>query len=267
MPLPIDPNTMLAAAGGLFATKEILIKIFGPTMDIVGSDMAALAKRCNVNLDNIFKRSVDKGIKQDGEIPIRVAKEIINEGKYIEDPIMTDYMAGFLSSSKTINKNDDRAISYLSIVKQLSGIEIKLHYFVYLLLHERFRGQNLMISMEEHRNKIRLVIPFDRLDRLYNFHEKFTANQLLPYAPSGLIRHDLLGQMFSYGNADHLKTLVPDIKNIPNGGLLVTPSILGAELFLWAAGKGELTANALFDQKLDLTEKFPKEMQIPLEWK
>jgi hypothetical protein len=70
----------------------------------------------------------------------------------------------------------------------------------------------------------------------------------------GLSRESLVGDDFHWGDAEYLKQ--SGYKEADRTGLLVTPTALGAELFLWAHGRGHLPPSRM----LHSSEKFDSEV-------
>jgi hypothetical protein len=255
----MDLPTTVTVVGSAILSKDALMKIFGPTCDVLGGEMKNLVQRLNINLDSVFARALRKGTGDSGSVDLRVSKELIEQAKTTEDAVSQEYLAGLLSSSKSNSPFNDRAISYIAILKQMSSIEVRLHYLIYSLLHVNLRGSGRTISMEADRNQIRIAIEFTKLSQIFNIQDQKGFDAILPYAPASLLRHDLIGSLYQYGDPAYLRQWFPGVEN---ASLIVCPSILGCELFLWACGNGLESANRILDGQLKLEEKFPEDMRI-----
>ena len=66
----------------------------------------------------------------------------------------------------------------------------------------------------------------------------------------GLARENLIDGVFLYGTAEEIRSQYPNAKTL---GIVFTPSVLGAELYLWAHGRGDVEIHRLFNKALQLT--------------
>ena len=62
-----------------------------------------------------------------------------------------------------------------------------------------------------------------------------------------MIRHGLLGDVFHSGSKEHLAKVYIDADS---GGMILRPTVQGAETFLWAQGISGATGHELMDGSL-----------------
>lgn len=77
----MDPISTVGAGLAVIGSKDILVKILGPTADYVGGEVKNFVAKCNVNLDSIFIRAQKKlgdRINEDGRVSPRVLKHVID---------------------------------------------------------------------------------------------------------------------------------------------------------------------------------------------
>lgn len=77
-----------------------------------------------------------------------------------------------------------------------------------------------------------------------DFSDNEIRNTLLTHAVVGLSREDLIGSQWAYGDPEGLRHIGRQVGyQGPERGLVVSPSMHGAELFLHAMGAGHLPLN------------------------
>lgn len=243
--------------GGAIASKEIVEKVLGPTAEYFGGEIKNLVHRCNVNLSDVFNASIRKGAAEgDGGVDARTAKAIIDDAAYCDDMLIKDYYGGLLCAAKSEGENDE-ALSYVSILKQLSRVQVKTHFLIYALIRQKATGDISSITDEAERGRVRIVIGFERYFEYLNgdFDDfEATTNHVI----SGLQRAGLIGNYFRYGSPEYINSVDPEL-NVTQPSLVVCPSILGAELFLWAAGVKNANPNLIVDPTVDILSSFPEE--------
>ncbi|MEN9576109.1 MAG: hypothetical protein RL514_3964 [Verrucomicrobiota bacterium] len=233
--MPIEPTT--AVGGGLvvLGSKDLLNKVLGPTADYLGGELKNFVQKCNINLDNVLKKALEKlgdRVNEPGGVNPRVLKGVLEEGRFCEDELMAEYYGGVLASARTPLGRDDRGVALLTTIRSLSVYQIRTHFIAYLIANRLYRGQswNLADATECHDHTF--WIPFDVYLAAMAFNDQEDANSILSHAFFGLSRLDLVCD-FSFGSPEYLKRRHP---HIPKPGIIVGPTILGAELFCWALG-------------------------------
>ena len=88
----------------------------------------------------------------------------------------------------------------------------------------------------------------------FNDEEKKIEYALLQHSLFGLRKENLV-EGFIYGDKDRILKTLGLAAYIPeDGGILVTPSALGAELFLWVHGQGNINISSLFKTNLPVPD-------------
>jgi hypothetical protein len=59
---------------------------------------------------------------------------VLEEGSYVEDDVMLEYLAGMLAAARTADGRDDRAAYYANTVASMTANRIRLHHAVYATL-------------------------------------------------------------------------------------------------------------------------------------
>ncbi len=119
-----DPTTILAAGVGTYALeklggKELIVKLFGPTADYLGKDIAISVETGKRNLMYIFSKAAKKlgnKINNPGVIPPKVLKSVYNAGIVCDDELHAEYLSGVLASSRTEGGRDDRGSFYINLL-------------------------------------------------------------------------------------------------------------------------------------------------------
>ena len=123
----MEPEVILGTGLAILGSQPILTKILGPTADYLGNELKNVVDICNVNLDNVLKNAVKtlgKKIDEPGAVPPRVLKHVVEEGKFVDDELSAEYYGGLLASGRSEDGRDDRALTYLATLKDLSTYQI-----------------------------------------------------------------------------------------------------------------------------------------------
>lgn len=56
----MDPLTITGAGLAVLGSKDLLVKLLGPSADYLGGEIAGFVQKCNVNLDSVFVRATKK---------------------------------------------------------------------------------------------------------------------------------------------------------------------------------------------------------------
>jgi hypothetical protein len=118
----MEVGTALAILGSVTASKELLLRVLGPTADYFGEQLADLVENLNPRrretLAKILARARTINDAQgddsaESEVPPRVFRNIIDEGTYVDDALAAEYLGGLLASSKVPYGRDNGGSSYL----------------------------------------------------------------------------------------------------------------------------------------------------------
>lgn len=250
----MEPGTGLAILGSALGGAKLIEKMLGPTAEYIGVGIRNWTERRLNNVANIFAKAKEKlgsRIDEPGAIPPRVLKEILGEGSFCDDPLTAEYFGGVLASSRSNVSRDDRGASWSSLIARLSTYQIRSHFLVYRGIYDRFKGQNFQFNMDD-RKELTVLLPYSSYFRSMEFSETEMSQivPLLNHSFFWLSKEDLIEE-FVYGNGESLKKIMgSDLEPPEEGGIWVTPSALGVELFLWAHGQGNLALSALL--RIDL---------------
>lgn len=241
-------------AGGLLS-KEIVAKLLGPTAEYLGVNIKDFVQKRAETLNKIFAKAISKSknLEEEGAVPPKVLRDILNEATFNEDAISIEYFGGVLASSKTGISRDDRASTITAALARLSTYEIRAHYVIYSCIREIFSGSSVNIYEATGRSDLKVYMPFEVFTVSMDFSEQelSEATNFINHCMFGLARDSLIDDSFSYGSPEHMKAAgVEDPGRV--GGILVGPSVLGAEMFLRAHGMSQSEASNLTSTSLSL---------------
>lgn len=254
----MDPITTVGAGLAVIGSKDILVKILGPTADYVGGEIKNLVQKCNVNLDNIFIKAQKKlgaRIDEPGTVSPRVLKHVIDEGRFCEDSIVADYYGGVLASSKSEVDRDDRGVAILATIKSLSIYQLRLHYLFYSIVYSIYNGKGKSLGTDRHQMSV--YIPISVYLQAMDFAPHENPAAILSHSVEGLVRSGLVEPVYKYGEKEHLSKIFP---GATEAGLVMAPNVHGAEVFLWGQGIKGATGHELVQPTLKLP---PPEFAIP----
>jgi hypothetical protein len=245
MPEPI--TTVGLGAIAAYLGKDGLQKLLGPTADYLGQGLKDFTQKRAQNIGRIFQSAQAKlgdCIESPGEVPPKVLKAVLDEGSFSNDALAVEYFGGILASSRTEHGRDDRGARIAKILDSLSTYQLRTHYLVYSTIREIFRDRGLMLDMDG-RPKMQIFVPFSGYFEAMDFSqaELKQAVQVLDHVFFGLASDSLIDNYWLYGPQEHMTKLFPAAQD---GGILCGPSVLGAELFLWAFGQADKPLEFVF---------------------
>lgn len=231
--------------GGAWAGKKVL----GPSLELLGEELANFTRQRIERLKNLVERASHKlgdNLNEPGGVPPRVLVGLVQEGTLHEDPVAAEYFGGVLAGSRTPGSEDDRGAAVVALLRDLSRYAIRLHYLVYRCARDKFGSEQLMLGIQSERAQMGMYIPENEL--LARLQIPVDAppqvQQILYDALYELIDHDLLRSV-AQGNLDAVAGDIVE-ERFPEPGLLCTPSVRGAKLYLWALGLSGSAGAQLF---------------------
>jgi hypothetical protein len=247
----MDPLSIVVAGGAYFGLKDLVPRILGPTADYLGAGMRSYSEKGAANLRRIFQNAGEKigdRLNEPGQVAPKVLKDILEEGYVSEDELAAEYFGGVLASSRTTNARDDRGAAFVKLVSRLSVYQLRMHHVFYATVRKRHLGKTLnLYEQTVRKQQLKTFLSFEAVVGGLDLSESENPNTLIPHIIHGLVREELIEDTFRYGGIDHVRKEIPDA-SAP--GMVLTPSPLGIELYLWAYGKGDLTCEALLDRSV-----------------
>jgi len=161
----------------------------------------------------------------------------LQEGAFCDDELSAEYFGGVLASSRSEIPRDDRGAAILSLVSRLTTFQISAHCIFYYLFKVLFDGKPLSPTIESNVLKMMIFVPRATFFEAMEFSDREDINVLTSHVMFGLRKEELIGVHFAYGAVDNIQRYWVDA-DCP--GLILEPSTLGVELFLWAYGVGNL---------------------------
>ena len=240
----IDPIGTLETGLIVWASKDLIGKLLGKTADYLGDELENCVKKCNINLNNVFKHAIKKlgnRIEKPGDVSSRVFRHIIDEGRFCEDELMAEYFGGVLASSRTDSGRDDRGAYYAQLLSQMSTYQLRTHYILYHYCKRALNNTKYHFGTE--REKFLIFIPHRFFIPSMEFGKNEDANILMEHSLSGLAHKGIIEKP-SWGK-EILQKQYPDF-GINEDGITFFPSFTGIELFLWAHGKPNLKVEDFF---------------------
>ena len=264
----IEPNIAIGAGLSILASKDILNRLLGPTADYVGGEIKGLIEKCNVNLNDIFSkacRKLGKKIDEEGIVPPRVLKRVLDDGRFCEDDLAKEYFAGVLAASRSKSGTDDRGVAFAHLVSVLSSHQIRTHFLFYSSLRELFLPFNKTIMPGTDRRAMMVYIPTSAYFAAMGLDQDISSFEygisILSNSINWLRRNDLIENEYVFGNesnflVDQWQYRFPEFpidKNIlREHGMAFQPTPGGMELFLWVHCLSQCSHFSFLDSSFDL---------------
>jgi hypothetical protein len=223
------------AAGAVLGAAEragVVQNLLGPISKSIGENWAERYRQRNLaRLVRKSARRAGSQLQQPGGVHPRVAHRVLEEGSYVEDDVMLEYLAGVLAAARTPDGRDDRAAYYANLVASLSADQIRLHHAVYAAAATAplRAGQRYGMSQVDFdhcvygtvQEAVTLLEPLEEVDASDRVLETLTALRR-----EGLLTTWAQGSAVNFGLGDFGHQLV----------FAAYPSALGCLLYLWAYG-------------------------------
>lgn len=215
--------------------------LFGETALYVGEEVDRMPERRRANVARIctmaLKRLGDR-VSDPGMVPPRVIGCLLTDGSYCQDRLASEYWAGLIVCSRTVNPSDDRVVRRLKTLARLSTYQVRTHYLFYATLRCLLMAARdpATVDFESKRYRMATFIPAYPYLQAMGFNDN-EAGKMSVLASDTLVGlgMDLLLDGSNTGTSDYLnrffKTSV-----IKDEGIVFAPSLLGVQMFLWAFG-------------------------------
>ena len=241
----MDPGTGFSILATAIGSRELLVKILGPTADYIGDGVKDWTERGVENVSRIFQianKKIGEKLNQDGGVPPKILKGILDEGQFCDDLLSSEYFGGILASSRSDVSRDDRGTTLIALLSRLSVYQIRAHYIFYFLTKKLFNGRDMELTLARSRSGAETYIPatFFATAMALSAKEVSQVNQILSHIMFGLNREGLIEPYHHFGTAQYIQGIFSEATS---EGIIYQPSVLGIELFLWAYGRGDLDVN------------------------
>lgn len=255
-------KVVAASAGVTKAAGPLVNNIFDPITKEMGEDLRnwyVEKRRRNIIrvAESAQRKLVDPNEKQ-GSLSLKVFQEILDGGSVAEDELASEYFGGVLASSLSGIDRDDRGAAFAKLVSQLSVYQLRTHYLIYSQVKKRFDGNACQLGTRDGRDRLRIFISEAAYESALELAEQEPLDDILTHSLDGLRQRELI-DIYVYGGDQEIMKMC--MEDPPSGGIVVAPSGLGAELFLWAHGWGQVSTTKLLDPQLRLESS----VQLPID--
>jgi hypothetical protein len=262
-------GTGLAILGASELTKDAVQRILSPTADYIGAGVLTGTK-ATVNFVRVLINAAGKigrAIEQDGAIPPRLMKAVLDEAPFCDDELSAEYLGGVLAASWTGQSRDDRGVALIATIQRLSTYAIRTHYVcyrVYDILSRTARKQALGAQQG-------IFLRWEEFYEAMKFSDDEDAWAAFAHSVIALEREELAWLPVE-GADSYFKKIAKSLSlsdgfsvgkkgmNLlqKHGGLVFAPTVLGIELFLWAHGIKKYRYDDLL-----LSEDFDQQFSFP----
>ncbi len=222
------------ATGELVFAAAAVKRIFGPAAAELGQAFGRATQSRMRNFGRVTEKAaalLGDAADGSGSVSLRLADKVINDGSWCDDPLMQDYLAGLLVSSRNDDGSDDTGVYWSSVVTRLAAKHVKLHYLVYRALKDRGGEPGASLNTIEGQRSRSIFLPFSGLSGslglpVEQVHQSVSSSMYV------LAKEQLIGPEWGTG-APHILQLA----NAPSPGLQAVPTHAGLDLFGWAHGQ------------------------------
>jgi hypothetical protein len=224
-------------------------KLLGPLFDEIAEDWRRRYSDHRLrNLNRIGQKAQAKlgdSINDDGEVPPRIAAVVMDSGSWCDAEVMSEYFAGILAASRGPDVADDRGVAWANLVANLATYDVYLHYLTYEAFRRLFIGRDLELGKDTVQRASMFYLPATSVMTAMGLQPSHKSWDIIESAAMALARTGLVGERRAFGRRTFLtETFGADV---PEDGLVLSPSSAGMELFLWAHGFRRTIAEMLSD--------------------
>lgn len=233
-------GTAILAAKGL---KSPVNRAFGPALDAFGSGVGSWVERKFARAERIRDLAEEAVGETGGTISERVVDAVLLHGTSTDDELVLHYMAGVVAGTLTFDREDDSAVGWVALIGRLSTDALALHYFAYDAWAQEAIDCSTEIDAADGTvlERSLLYIPASSMP----FDEERAAQAIMALSLEGLV-----GKRKAIGSNETLQKVMVG-RDLPSGGgLAVSPTFAGIELFLRGLGRSPHTCEG-FGQLLD----------------
>ena len=246
----------LVAIAAFFGPKELLQKVLGPTAEYLGLGIRDWTKKRVDNVATILHKAQTRIDDASGEslssaVSPQLLRTVLEFGSYTEDALIQEYLAGLLFSARRGRTGDGRSAALGMLLENLSSYEVRFHYLIYHTVRKLYTGTPSNVGLAGVRDQLQTYFAMSV------FHSAVLApdgndseflNSIVESSVYGLLRHGLVSPNLVFGSPQHIKqTCIGG--EVPDYGIVLQPSILGIELYLWIGGVGSRTHSSMFLNK------------------
>jgi len=244
----MEPTTELII---LLGSIQILQKLLGPAADYLGGELKSYTEIGVKNIKKVLDVAIQKlgkTIETPGQVPPKILQKILNDGYFCEGELASEYLGGVLASSRTGISRDDRAISYLHTISRLSSYQLRAHYIFYFLFKKLYNRYDTNLAIISNQTQLFCYLP----NKVFHTAMSFTKDEntfiINTHILNGLVRENLIGPTRLFGGPKLILSTL-EIK-LKSPGIVIQPSTLGMELFLWANNFPNINIKNFLDEKI-----------------
>jgi hypothetical protein len=236
---------------------NLLIRLLGPAADEYGEQLRQIvARQRTARAERLLTKAEAKSRGRGGSVPPRVAFRVLEDGTLSDDELMAEYLSGVLAGSRTPDGRDDRAVPWSDLLTRMSSLQLRAHYVLYREWASGLSGRDdINLGNGPGRHHARLVLDMNEFaSAVHNEGDALSAEETVTHVLWGLDQHGLITD-FKYGHGSKVEydestdemmkriNLVergepePEIFRPPYEYVFYgSPTVLGVELWGWAAG-------------------------------
>lgn len=232
----MDINTVITSA-----TTQLTVECLKPLFKKYGEELKNfLAER---TLKKIFKNQRNPGFK----IPERITnrfRDIVNT------KALQEYYTGLVACSYTHEEDDDEILILWNLLEETPTKVLLTHFFIYQALYRTFQATNNNLQLYSDRGKCSIYISSKNLKEVLQLKDA-DSKKISKYLHYLKVK-DLIST-YAHGYPQEISAYTIDeefyIKNSIDPkelGCYITPSNLGAELYLAAHGVKDIAVAQFF---------------------
>lgn len=229
-----DENKEIVVRSPLELLSTVGYNILGPSSKTLGEFLNLGTEAATKNVQKVLQFGEAFLKNPRGHANLRVAMRILAEARFVDDVAVQLYLAGVLAASAgEEDGTDDSAISMADLVCRLSASQARAHFVLYESIRRNWKSYKVL-SHEEDRDHCEVLFGQDDLKKVIGLENKNNSDVRLQSTLVGMKKELLVGsRLILYGPGAMLEKQGIVCEKYSG---LVSPSIEGIRLFLWANG-------------------------------
>lgn len=222
----MDINTIITTA-----TAQLTIEYFKPIFKKYGEELKNFLAKRTLRKVLMFQK------KPGSKIPERITNRFRDVAN---TKTLQEYYTGLIACSYTHEEDDDEILILWNLVEETPTRVLLTHFFIYQAIYRAFKGTNNNLQLYSDRGKCSIYISSKNLQEVLQLKD-VDSKKISKYLHYLKVK-DLIST-FAHGYPQQISAYTIDEKFYTNNsitskelGCYITPSNLGAELYLAAHG-------------------------------
>jgi hypothetical protein len=250
-----------AAGAGLSAT--LAWNVLGPPSRAIGRRLERSVDEFDLGQIGRVVRSAGRKVPNlatPGQVPARVLARVLDEAEWVDEEILVEYLGGVLASSRSPEGLDDRGVTWVGFIRDMSAYALKMHYVIYTCARRLYPDRVESITDGSKLHAGRMFIPEHLFMEILDVADESQREGVVSHCVFRLHSLGLIADGFAHSDEPTFLQTHGSFPQATEGGLCVTATASGVELYMWGHGHGARSLDDFLD--VDLAFERPEGLEV-----